>query len=122
MLPAPTIEAEPEWLARVRAGLTAVGPHLAWHNGEDVETRFVTEGLTRIGRSVLAEIQLIDPTVSRRHALIHRSGDTCVLLDDHSLNGVFVGSDPVDWRPLADGDEIEVGRFRLHFIHVRRHE
>jgi len=121
-LPAPTAEAEPVWLARVSEALTASGPHLAWDSGDEIETAFIPEGLTRIGRGFVAEIQLTDPTVSRRHALIHRNGDTCVVLDDHSLNGVFVDGDPVDWRPLEEGDEIEVGRFRLHFIQTRRDE
>jgi pSer/pThr/pTyr-binding forkhead associated (FHA) protein len=106
----------------VSEALTASGPHLAWDSGDEIETAFIPEGLTRIGRGFVAEIQLTDPTVSRRHALIHRNGDGCVVLDDHSLNGVFVDGDPVDWRPLEDGDEIEVGRFRLHFIQTRRDE
>lgn len=115
-LPAPSLEDAPAWLTGMREALAGSGPHLAWEGGGDVETTFIRNGLTRIGRSFLAEVHLLDPTVSRRHALIHRSGRTCVVLDDHSLNGVFVRGERVDWRPLADGDEIEIGRFRLHFI------
>jgi predicted RNA-binding Zn-ribbon protein involved in translation (DUF1610 family) len=115
-LPAPPVEREPAWLPSVREGLVASGPHLAWDSGEAIETAFIPYGVTRIGRSFLARIQLVDPTVSRRHAMIHRSGDTCVVLDDHSLNGVFVARKRVDWRPLEDGDEIEIGRFRLQFV------
>ncbi len=37
-------------------------------------------------------------------------------LDDRSLNGLFVNGDPVDWAPLADGDELEVGRYRLYVL------
>jgi hypothetical protein len=115
------IEKQPPWLSRVREAFAAAGPHLAWDNGEDIETTRIRAGVTRIGRSFLADIGLIDATVSRRHALIHRSGETCVILDDHSLNGVFVGGDRVDWRPLADGDEIGIGRFRLYFIDTELH-
>lgn len=70
---------------------------------------------TRIGRSLAADVRLDDPTISRRHALIVRSPDGLRVMDDRSLNGVFVNDERVEWRTLADGDEIVVGRFRLHF-------
>jgi pSer/pThr/pTyr-binding forkhead associated (FHA) protein len=54
--------------------------------------------------------------VSRRHALIVRQADGVRVLDDRSLNGVFVNGERVEWRVLADGDEIVVGRYRLHFL------
>jgi pSer/pThr/pTyr-binding forkhead associated (FHA) protein len=38
------------------------------------------------------------------------------VLDDRSLNGVFVNGDRVEWRELHDGDEILVGRYRLTFM------
>jgi pSer/pThr/pTyr-binding forkhead associated (FHA) protein len=38
------------------------------------------------------------------------------VLDDRSLNGVFVNGERVEWRALRDGDEIVVGRYRLHFL------
>ena len=37
-------------------------------------------------------------------------------LDDRSLNGLFVNGERVEWAPLADGDELEIGRYRLHVI------
>ena len=37
-------------------------------------------------------------------------------LDDRSLNGLFVNGSQVDWAPLRDGDELEVGCFRLHVL------
>ena len=52
-----------------------------------------------------------DPTVSRRHALIVRQPDGVRLLDDRSLNGVFVNGARVDGQTLKDGDEIIVGRY-----------
>ena len=59
-----------------------------------------------------------DPTVSRRHALIVRHPDGVRLLDDRSLNGVFVNGARVDGKALQDGDEIIVGRYRLAFVSV----
>jgi pSer/pThr/pTyr-binding forkhead associated (FHA) protein len=37
-------------------------------------------------------------------------------LDDRSLNGLFVNGARVEWAPLADGDELEIGRFRLYVL------
>ena len=71
---------------------------------------------TRIGRSLAADVRFDDPTVSRRHALIVRQPDGVRVLDDRSLNGVFVNGERVEWRALPDGDEIVVGRYRLHFL------
>ena len=71
---------------------------------------------TRIGRSLAADVRFDDPTVSRRHALIVRQADGVRVLDDRSLNGVFVNGERVEWRALGDGDEIVVGRYRLHFL------
>jgi pSer/pThr/pTyr-binding forkhead associated (FHA) protein len=77
------------------------------------------DGWTRIGRSGTADIQLDDPTVSRRHALLVRTpGDELRALDDRSLNGLFVNGDKVDWAELADGDELEIGRYRLYVLEV----
>jgi pSer/pThr/pTyr-binding forkhead associated (FHA) protein len=74
------------------------------------------EGWTRIGRSLAAHVRFDDPTVSRRHALIHREAGGARILDDRSLNGVFLNGERVDWHELEDGDEILIGRFRLYFI------
>ena len=63
-----------------------------------------------------------DPTVSRRHALIVRQADGVRVLDDRSLNGVFVNGERVEWRVLSDGDEIVVGRYRLHFLEAVEQE
>jgi pSer/pThr/pTyr-binding forkhead associated (FHA) protein len=71
--------------------------------------------VTRVGRSIVADVRLEDPTVSRRHALLVRSGDEVVVLDDRSRNGVFVNGERVTEAPLADGDVLTLGRVRLRF-------
>jgi pSer/pThr/pTyr-binding forkhead associated (FHA) protein len=78
----------------------------------------LTREWTRIGRSLAADIRFDDPTVSRRHALIVRQPDGVRVLDDRSLNGVFVNGERVEWRTLEDGDEILVGRYRLSYLDV----
>jgi len=119
----PTVDAEavvvegeaPEWLAEVRRDLES-GCHLAFEDREPVVVE-LEPGWTRIGRSGAADVRLDDATVSRRHALVvlTESGELRAL-DDRSLNGLFVNGEAVDWAPLGDGDELEIGRFRLHVI------
>jgi len=58
-----------------------------------------------------------DRRLSRRHALVVLTEDGDLrALDDRSLNGLFVNGERVDWAPLADGDELEIGRFRVHVL------
>jgi len=70
---------------------------------------------TRVGRGLTADLQLDDPTVSRRHALIVRGADGVTLLDDRSLNGVFVNGRRVSASRIEHGDEICIGGRRLYF-------
>jgi predicted RNA-binding Zn-ribbon protein involved in translation (DUF1610 family) len=103
---------------RAREQLDQPGDYLCYEDGEEVRTVALTREWTRIGRSLAADVRFDDPTVSRRHALIVRHPDGVRLLDDRSLNGVFVNGDRVDGRALRDGDEIIVGRYRLSFVSV----
>src|SRR5262249_60223056 len=86
--------------------------------GEDsIQIFSVDEGWTRIGRSVAADIRLDHPSVSRRHALIISEPDTTLrVLDDRSLNGVFVNGDEIEWGKLEDGDELRIGRYQLYML------
>ena len=58
--------------------------------------------------------------MSRRHALLVRQHDGVRVVDDRSLNGVFVNGNRVEWRTLRDGDEVVVGRHRLVFLEAAR--
>lgn len=108
----------PDWLQGAREALVAEGDYLAWRADDRVRVVPIQEGWTRLGRSMAAHVRFDDPTVSRRHALIHREVDSARLLDDRSLNGVFVNGEHVEWRELHDGDEILIGRFRIYFLRV----
>jgi predicted RNA-binding Zn-ribbon protein involved in translation (DUF1610 family) len=114
---APNVE-DRTWLAEVRTGVDEPGQYIAYRSGEDVVAFGLEREWTRIGRSLAADIRFDDPTVSRRHALIVRQPDGLRVLDDRSLNGVFVNGERVEWSTLADGDEIVIGRHHLHFIDV----
>jgi hypothetical protein len=106
-----------DWLDGVRDSIESPGKYLAMF--ADGRTRVIelSDGWSRIGRSGSADIRLDDPTVSRRPAVIVRTpeGDLRVL-DDRSMNGIRVNDEPVDWSPLTDGDELQIGRYTLHVI------
>jgi predicted RNA-binding Zn-ribbon protein involved in translation (DUF1610 family) len=109
----------PDWLADARQALVVAGDYIAYEDDERVRVIALQEGWTRIGRSLTARIRFDDPTVSRRHALVHRSDEGTRILDDRSLNGVFVNGAHVDMRALEDGDQVSIGRFQLHYISLR---
>jgi hypothetical protein len=104
------------WLKDAKAQISEPGQYLAYEDDERVTIIPVAREWTRVGRSLAADIRFDDPTVSRRHALIVRQADGVRVLDDRSLNGVFVNGERVEWSALADGDEIIVGRYHIHFI------
>jgi hypothetical protein len=124
----PTVAAEavepaltkPAWLSEARVEAQAEpGPYLAYFDGEGEGARLfpLSEGWSRIGRGTMADIRLDDPSVSRRHALVVRTetGDLRAL-DDRSLNGLFVNGERVEWASLSDGDELEIGSFRIYVV------
>ncbi|MDX6649091.1 MAG: hypothetical protein QOJ97_1042 [Solirubrobacteraceae bacterium] len=117
--PWPAEEAgDPGWLEETRAELTDEGEYLAFDRLGNVKVFALRNQWTRIGRSLAADIRFDDPTVSRRHALIVRGPDAVKVLDDRSLNGVFVNGERVEWSALQDGDEVLVGCHSLRFIEV----
>jgi pSer/pThr/pTyr-binding forkhead associated (FHA) protein len=101
----------------VRQSISEPGKYLAMF--ADGRTRVIelSDGWSRIGRSRSADIRLDDPTVSRRHAVVVRTPEGELrVLDDRSMNGILVNGEPVDWSPLADGDELQIGRYSLSVI------
>jgi pSer/pThr/pTyr-binding forkhead associated (FHA) protein len=113
---APTVDERDALIAKARRLIDGPGEFLAWLDADQVRVVPLDREWTRVGRSLAADVRFDDPTVSRRHALIVRQADGVRILDDRSLNGVFVNGERVEWRVLGDGDEIVVGRYRLHFL------
>ena len=110
-------EAEsPQWLPQARK-LVVADQNLVYRTDEDeIVTLPIQRGWTRIGRSPSADLCLDDPSVSRRHALIvAEPGKDLRVLDDRSLNGVFVNGAPVEWGTLRDGDRLTIGRIGITF-------
>ena len=106
------------WLTEAREAVDDDGQFLVFERDGEVRSIALEREWTRVGRSLAADVRFDDPTVSRRHALIVRQPDGVRVLDDRSLNGVFVNGERVEWRELHDGDEIVVGRYRLTFLDV----
>ena len=69
-----------------------------------------------IGRSPSAEIFLDDITVSRDHAVVVRRGDAHHLDDMGSLNGTYVNRRRIDSQQLSDGDELQIGKYKLVYV------
>ena len=112
-LPSPV--SAPDWLSLARSMLPGPGRYVVIREDDgEIQLFPIEQGWTRIGRSATADIRLDDPSVSRRHALIvSEEPDSLRVLDDRSLNGVFLNGDIVDWGRMRDGDELAIGRFRL---------
>jgi pSer/pThr/pTyr-binding forkhead associated (FHA) protein len=68
------------------------------------------------GRHPDSGIFLDDVTVSRRHAVFRREGDTFTVEDAGSLNGTYVNRDRIEKVQLKDSDEVQVGKYRLVFF------
>ncbi|HET7444991.1 MAG TPA: FHA domain-containing protein [Solirubrobacterales bacterium] len=108
----------PAWLPEARRSLRPEGRFIAYQADDgSISTHEIRQGWTRIGRSANSNVCLDDPTVSRRHALIvAEPGKDLRVLDDRSLNGVFVNGHSVEWGRLRDGDLLTIGRFSLYAL------
>jgi hypothetical protein len=104
------------WLEPVRDGLESDGHYLVYKDSSQVSVMPLSREWTKIGRSLTADIRLDDPTVSRRHALVCRQREGVRVLDDRSLNGIFLNGERTEWSRLHDGDELMIGRYHLHFL------
>ena len=100
-----------------RADLPIGAALLVVKRGPNAGSRFLLDQpVTSAGRHPGSDIFLDDVTVSRRHAEFRREDDTFRVVDVGSLNGTDVNREPVESAALANGDEIQIGKFRLVFL------
>jgi pSer/pThr/pTyr-binding forkhead associated (FHA) protein len=94
------------------------GPALVVRSGGGrAGEHFIPEAeATTIGRSPDCDIFLDDVTVSRHHAVLRRNEGRFVIEDQGSLNGTFVNRRRTESAELADGDELQIGKYRLTFL------
>jgi pSer/pThr/pTyr-binding forkhead associated (FHA) protein len=85
--------------------------------GPQVGSRYALDRpLTTAGRHPESDIFLDDITVSRRHVEIEQVGDSYVVRDAGSLNGTYLNRERVTEATLANGDEVQIGAFKLVFF------
>ena len=98
-------------------GLPSGSALLVVKRGPNAGSRFLLDRpATSAGRHPNSDIFLDDVTVSRRHAEFRRENGEFWIVDIGSLNGTYVNRKPVQSAVLANGDEIQVGKFRLVFL------
>jgi hypothetical protein len=71
---------------------------------------------TTIGRSPDCDVFLDDVTVSRKHAVLVAEGERFHVEDLGSLNGTFLNRKRIENAPVEDGDELQIGKYRLTFL------
>jgi pSer/pThr/pTyr-binding forkhead associated (FHA) protein len=86
--------------------------------GPGAGSRFLLdEDVVHVGRHPESDIFLDDVTVSRRHAELGRGAPGWTVRDVGSLNGTYVNRQRIEEEaPLANGDEVQIGRFKLVFL------
>ncbi len=102
------------------AALPSGSALLIAHSGPNAGARFLLdEDITKAGRHPNADIFLDDVTVSRQHAEFRRTANGFMVADTRSLNGTYVNNDRVDSVALRNGNEVQIGKFRLTFYAAR---
>jgi pSer/pThr/pTyr-binding forkhead associated (FHA) protein len=86
--------------------------------GPNAGSRFVlSEAITSVGRHPASDLFLDDVTVSRRHVEVRRTPEGYTLRDVGSLNGTYLNRERIEAEvPVHNGDELQVGKFRLLFL------
>lgn len=95
---------------------------LVVRRGPNSGSRFLLDGdLTTAGRHPQSDIFLDDVTVSRRHVEFRRGPDGSFTVSDvGSLNGTYVNRERIDAVTLSNGDEVQIGKYRLVFYASQR--
>lgn len=85
--------------------------------GPNIGLRYLlSQPITTAGRHPRSDIYLDDITVSRLHAEFRCDRGEFQIVDTNSLNGTYLNRQQVDSATLTDGDEIQIGNFRLLFF------
>lgn len=106
-----------EHQASAALGTTGAHARLLVVRGPNAGAEFILDrALTVAGRNSDCDICLDDSTVSRRHVEFRREDGHILLVDIDSLNNTYVNQEPVYSAVLANGDEIQIGKYRLAFI------
>jgi pSer/pThr/pTyr-binding forkhead associated (FHA) protein len=98
-------------------GLPVGSALLVVKRGPNAGSRFLLDqAITSAGRHPDSDIFLDDVTVSRRHAEFTRAAQGYLVRDVGSLNGTYVNRERIEEVLLTDGDEVQIGKYRLVFL------
>jgi hypothetical protein len=90
---------------------------LVVQRGPNAGSRFLLDQeVTTAGRHPDSDIFLDDVTVSRHHATFTRTPEGFVVADTGSLNGTYLNRERIESAAVANGDEVQIGKFRLLFF------
>jgi len=84
--------------------------------GREGEVVGIENDVLTIGRSPHSDLFLDDVTVSRHHARVLHDETGFLVEDLNSLNGTYVNRKRIERHPLFDGDEVQIGKFKLAFL------
>jgi hypothetical protein len=104
-------------LGAIAIELGDAGSHFSLRmiKGLPVDGVYSLSGTTRVGRGDDSEIVLLDPSVSRAHAIVEFDAGEPVVRDLDSTNGTYVNGRRVRVESLRDGDELRFGNTRMKF-------
>ncbi len=85
-------------------------------SGGTVEKRSLSKSLFTIGRNPNSDLIVMDTLASRDHAIIRETGGKFALEDKKSRNGTLLNSKKISTTPILDGDEIQIGDFKIMFV------
>ena len=98
-------------------GLPSGSALLVVNRGRNAGAHFLlNQAVTTAGRLPVSDIFLDDITVSRRHAEFKMGCGQHRIVDTGSLNKTYVNRRPVESAILGNGDQIQIGKFRLVFL------
>ena len=92
------------------------GSYLELRDGDEARLLRIDQDITRVGRGRGAHIGFEEHRVSRDHAILVRRGTEYYLDDCGSLNGTYVNRRRVESHRLTDGDELQIGKYKLAYF------
>jgi pSer/pThr/pTyr-binding forkhead associated (FHA) protein len=97
--------------------LPALGTLAIRAGGGRAGEQFALRGeVVTVGRAPQSDVFLDDITVSRAHARLERTAAGLQVTDLGSLNGTYVNRERIETTVLSDGDDLQVGKYRLTYI------
>ena len=82
----------------------------------------LTKDRTTLGRRPYNDIVIDNLAVSGEHAVMQMSGMDVFLEDLNSTNGTYVNGKAIKKQQLQSGDTVEIGKYKIKFVHEGANE